>query len=163
VSEEGALHWWHLNTSEVASLQRHAGTVTSVVLDPDGLHALCLSDDGTVSYCNFVTGTVKSYPTSADRVSSMVALHEGRFALSARGEGLMSVWNLATGFAEPVRVLVPLSHIAVDQSGANAVAGSIFGLLYWVTQSDATALVGHDDLPLLSVIVSLNGAFAISL
>jgi WD40 repeat protein len=135
-----------------AAFTGHAGTVTTLVLSPNGRVLATAGDDGTVRLWDTTTRRQLGDPLMSDDVvrPAALAIDPAGSLLAVTGEGGTALWNLAT--RQPAGVLVSASgaHVGVAFSpdGTRLATGDSNGgaIGVWdiaTRQPVGPALVGH--------------------
>lgn len=113
-------------------LTEHSGGVTSMIMNPDGIHLLSSAADNSTRIWNIQTGEVKSLMSSRNWYPVQMSANNQGTLFASCSDGLVRWWR--DGIARPARSLSmqdggSLSLAAVPQEKSAAVVGGRDGLI----------------------------------
>ena len=151
----------------IRTLDGHHASVRTVVLTPDGKHALSASNDTTLRLWNVETGkTVRELRGHANVANAVTLSPDGKYALSASDDHTLRLWKLSAG--ETVHELIghtgivsaavftPDAHHAVSASWDHTLRLWNLG-----TGGTVSTMRGHADI-VTAVVILPDGKRALS-
>lgn len=149
----------------------HNDEVVSVVVTPDGQHAISGSYDCTVKVWNLETGEeIRTFSGHADWVNSIAVTPDGQRVISASSDKTLKVWDIKTG----TEILTFFGHdgsvgsVVVSPDGQRVISSSRLGTTYkewdlkvWdlATGTEIRTLSGHGT---TKVVISPDGKQAVA-
>ena len=157
--EDGKIAVWQPGFGEPIQLfTGHTAPIVSLALSPDGTRIASASWDRTVRVWPVAGGPAMLLEGHQQNVNGVAFMPDGKAVVSVSHDPEVRIWPFGGGATTIVRLLTPLTSVAVAPDG-EIVAGGADGKVYFFSaQGEARGELQASATPIIAVTASRDGA-----